>query len=454
MSLIFLIPGILSLFLVMRGNIRTAFLSVYLPCLLLLPVEYGVRLPHLPPFSAAEFALIPLGVVGLSRLIRSSSFAFMDLLVLLYTASVSLSEVLHEPVLNNGIFAAASFFVSLGLAYVVGRQLIEPDLRFEAARRIVILVLLLGPTNLYEWRMGQNLYGILGGKLFGVDIQYGGGTQQRNGHGRIASTFSGSETAGIAFAMTFCLNAWLAFLRKVKARVDLGKTLRKLEKHHLAGLLLLFYVFGTQSRGPEIALGAGFLILQITRFRRTKVVMIVVAIVLVAGYFGSKTYFDSYTNAASPAVEQQSSALYRKLMNKEYAPIAEAGGWTGYSVTGIPHVDGMNSIDNHYLLVHLAWGRLAYYLFILIAIDNVRVLVVRCWQCKSLEDRAFMISMLAAMAVLWITLMTVFLGAQLPQLAFLLLGWTQAMAKQRHLIIAHPEVEPALGRFAFRKVFT
>ncbi len=165
--------------------------------------------------------------------------------------------------------------------------------------------------------MGQSLYGIVGVKLFGISSQYGAGMQLRNGHGRVGAVFGGGECAGIAFAMTFCLNAWLAFLSNVRARVDFGKTLKKLEKHHLAGLLLLVYVLATQSRGPEIALGAGFLILQITRFKRIRVMMIVVAIVLVGGYFGTKTYFDSYTNVAHPAVEQQSSAIYRKQINKE-----------------------------------------------------------------------------------------------------------------------------------------
>jgi hypothetical protein len=67
---------------------------------------------------------------------------------------------------------------------------------------------------------------------------------------------------------------------------------------------------------------------------------------------------------------------------------------------GIPHVEGKRSIDNHYLLVHLAWSRLSYILFLLIAWENIRVLVVRSWRSKALEDRAFVFSMLAAMAVL------------------------------------------------------
>src|SRR5271163_4771066 len=103
MSILLLIPGLISFFLVWRGRIESAFLSVYLPCLLLLPDQYQLRIPHLPPLSTAEFALVPLGAVGLSRLIRSGSFALMDILVVLFTASVSLSEILHAPVINDGI---------------------------------------------------------------------------------------------------------------------------------------------------------------------------------------------------------------------------------------------------------------------------------------------------------------------------------------------------------------
>ena len=129
-------------------------------------------------------------------------------------------------------------------------------------------------------------------------------------------------------------------------------------------------------------------------------------------------------------------------MNKVYPPIAEKGGWTGYGVLGIPHVEGKLSIDNHYLLVHLAWGRLAYYLFIVIAWENIRVLLVRSWQLKAFQDRAFVFSMLAAMAVLWITLLTVFLGGQLPQITFLLIGWMQSTG------------QPRVRGFSFQRVFT
>src|SRR5271170_331693 len=202
MSVLLLVPGLISIFLVLRGRIETAFLSVYLPCLLLFPQSYALRIPHLPPFSVGDFALIPLGVVGLSRLVRSGSFALMDVLVVFFAASVGLSEILHAPVFNDGIFSAINAFVSIALAYMVGRQLIEPDLRFATVRRFVILVLLDFPFGLWEWKMGQNLYGVFGVRVLGLTT-LSEDIQQRNGHGRMGFVLGGSEPGGIAFAMTY-----------------------------------------------------------------------------------------------------------------------------------------------------------------------------------------------------------------------------------------------------------
>jgi hypothetical protein len=443
MSLLVVLPFFISLYFVLRGRVDTAFLNVYLPCLLAVPDDYRIRIPHFPPTSAAEFALIPLGLVGISRLIGSASFALMDLLALLYASSIGLSELLHAPVVNDGIFSAMNAFIAIFLAYVAGRKLIEPDLRFATVRRFVILVLLNGFPGFYEWRMGQSPYGIFGRRVLGL-TNILESVQIRNGRGRMGSVFSGGEPGGIAYAMTFCLNAWLVYLRRVKDSVDLGKTLTMLEKYHLAELLLFSYVYLTQSRGPLLAFGAGFLILQIPRFKSTRIMTIVVALLLAGGYKAATAYFASYASGseANAQTEQQGSAIYRQEMNLVYPPIAEKGGWTGYGVLGFPHVEGKMSIDNHYLLVHLAWGRLGYYLFLLVVWENIRVLLMRSWQLKAPKDRAFVFSMLAAMAVLWITLLTVYLGGQLPQISFLLIGWLQSTG------------QPQARGFSFRRVFT
>jgi hypothetical protein len=278
--------------------------------------------------------------------------------------------------------------------------------------------------------------------------------QFRNGHARIGAVFGGGECAGIAFGMTFCLHAWLVYLRRVKASVDLGKTLTLLEKYHVPGMLLLLYVWLTQSRGPMLALGAGCVILQIARFKKTRLMTVVVAVLLVGGYLATSAYFASYTNATEVTSEQQSSALYRRQMNELYAPIAEAGGWTGWGMR-FPRVAGMNSIDNNYLLLHLSSGRLGYILFVLIVWENIRVLLVRSWKFQDAQDRAFVVSMLATMTVLWLTLLTVFMGAQLPQIAFLLMGWIQSMVPGKAAPYSGVQIaENRNEKFALRRVFS
>jgi hypothetical protein len=426
-----------------RGRIQTAFLSVYLPCLLGLPDDYSLRIPHLPPLSAAGFALLPLGVVSLIRLIRSGSFAVMDLLVILYTASIGLSEILHAPVLNDGIFTAIDSLITIFLAYVTGRVLIEPDLRVATVRRFVTIVLLDGIPALYEWRLGQSLYGMFGQRVLGITT-VSEAVQLRNGRGRIGSVFDGGEPGGIAFAMTFCLNAWFVNMRRANEAIDLGKTLNKLEKYHVAGILLFLYLLLTQSRGPLIALGAGYIILQIPRFKNTRMMTCVAAALLVTGYFAASAFFDSYTSATDTTniSEQQASAMYRREMNEVYPAIAEKGGWTGWGMLEIPQVEGMNSLDNQYLLTHLAWGRLGYIFLLAITWENIRVMLVRSWQLKAYQDYAFAFSMLAAMTVLWLTLLTVFMAGQLPQISFLLIGWMQSAGRGQ---------SPG---FSFRRVFT
>lgn len=268
-------------------------------------------------------------------------------------------------------------------------------------------------------------------------------------------SLGGGETAGIVFAVTFALNAWLVFLRKARTGVDLGKWLTKLEKYHIPALLLLFYIWLTQSRGPMIGLAAGYPILQIPKFKNTKLATAVVALLLILAAFGAEQYFSHYTDVKDPstATEEQNSAIYRREMIVVYQSVAEMGGWLGWSMGAVPEVEGKKSIDNHFLLVHLMQGEFGYILCLLIAAESVRTGIARIWSLQALEDRAFACSVLSAFAILWIALYTVYMGAQLPQITFLLLGWGQSItaARTSAAAVAAPEAQP---KFVFPRVFS
>jgi hypothetical protein len=72
---------------------------------------------------------------------------------------------------------------------------------------------------------------------------------------------------------------------------------------------------------------------------------------------------------------------------------------------------------------------------------------------QTLEDQAFAFILLGAMAVFWISIATVYLGEQVPQIAFLLIGWSQSI---RSGALASPSapLEAASSRFAFKRIFS
>jgi hypothetical protein len=519
MSYFFLVPGLICLFLVISDpdrGVDKAFLSVYLPTLFLLPWDYTLRVPHLPELSVSQICVIPLGVVAVFRFVRKSSFVLMDFLVPAFLISLTISEVLYEKVTKDGILLAIASFISLFMPYAIGRTMIEPGNRLVVVRRIVLLVLLLGAPGFFEWRMGRNLYAPIG-NVFGVSMSPT--IQLRDGHGRLAAAFQDAEVAGTAIAMAFALNAWLAFLwrtrpnplliagapavdeevvlaagkerrhgihmdgePRIRAFADAGAQVETrsavlaparpgrdpdalfdfLGKYHIAEILLVVYIFLTQSRGPELALIAGYLVLQILRFKKMKVATAVVGIVLALAAAGAYQYFSEQTNVTDLNAihnEQQGSALYRRQMLELFKPIVERGGWLGWGYMSFPHAQGLGnlgngvqSIDNQFLYVQLGQGKLGLILFVLIAVESVRMPFMRSWRLLSLDDRAFAVCMLAALVMLWINMLTVYMGSQLPQVSYLLIGWAQSIvASSQQVASEEPATRP---EFFFRRVFT
>jgi len=179
-----------------------------------------------------------------------------------------------------------------------------------------------------------------------------------------------------------------------------------------------------------------------------------VAIVIAVSAAGAYHYFSRYTNITDPGAvvnEQQGSALYRRQMNELYKPIVIQGGFLGWGVLSRPVLPGMFSVDNEFLLVHISYGDSGYCLFLLIVAENIRRLVARAWKLQEREDQAFAIALLAAMAVFWISIITVYMGEQMPQIGFLLIGWSQSILP----VSTGPAVaseDVVRSRFNFRRI--
>jgi len=456
LSLVLLLPGLISLYFVIRGDAEKAFLRVYLPALLLLPAYYSCRLPHLLPITSAEAAMIPLAIAVMIRPPSGWRFCRLDLWVLLYMVSLSISELLHERVMNDGIMLVLSGILSMLFPYIIGRLLIEPKLRLPTTKVFVTLILFLIPFGLYEYRMGFNPYAIIGPKLLGIIPTWG--LQIRGGRARVATSFSDAELAGIAFTVILTLNWWLVQINKMDRGKEsrLGKWLSKLESKHIPGIILLALLLLTQSRGPFLGAALAYAILLIPKFKNTKLASIVIASILIVGALGIHAYLQKYTSGPitydGTMSEQQASAAYRRLLLENYAPIIQEGGWLGWSYLSHPVVGNQVSIDNQFLLVQLGQGRLGLIIFILIGIETFFRLIKFTWTFKRQEDLYFAFSLLAAMAAIWSTITTVYLGEQLPQITFLLLGWSQSLQEgvsdQNQSLATTSQ-----AKFSFKRVF-
>ncbi len=121
----------------------------------------------------------------------------------------------------------------------------------------------------------------------------------------------------------------------------------------------------------------------------------------------------------------QESAIARKVIFETYVDVALDHAWLGWGLTTWPKLNGMGSIDNHYLLLTLMHGVPAALMFAaMLLVGSVRL--VR----RGLRDPAGTLSpgftfagILAAVAV---SVGTVYLGEQVLPMLFFVLGWSEA----------------------------
>ena len=447
MQFLFLIPFFISLYFVIRNQPDKAFLNVYLPCLILVPTYYMLRLPHLPPFSPSSCAMIPLGLSLLFRPVVNWKFRRMDLWVLVFMVSIGLSETLKEFNPKNGMLDWIQDFVEMALAYVVGRQVIEPNLRLETIKRIIFLFICLVPLGLYEYRFGVNPLLNLGINFFGGNI--GWFVQLRGGHARVAASFGHAILAGMLFLVAMALNYYLVQIYKLDKR-RLGPRMSILQKYRIPFLILPVMIYLTGSRMPMACAVLCFLFLQIPRFKKLGTgITVILSIIVIGGGIGYSA-FQQYTSGAGQD-EAQSSAIYRKQLLENYAPVLEEGGWLGWGAESFPRVQGQVSVDNDYLILQLSQGKFGEYSFLLLAFEAVLTLWICAFRFRSRESVFLVFSLMGAIIGIFVALSTVALMEQVIQVLFLLLGWTQSLqdtsAVGAQAMSAVPE-----PKFRFRRV--
>ncbi len=412
-----------SLYYVIRRQPDKAFLNIYLPCTFLAPYYFHFRLPHLPVLSAGDAALLPIAFSVLLMPRVKWKLCRLDLWVTLFVISYGLSEVLREASPKDGMILFLTNFIEMFLAYIVGRQIIEPGLRLQTVNRIVLLFMLQTPLILFEFRLGQNLWLNTARNIFRLN-DVGWFVQLRGGTARVASCFGDAILAGIAFLVAMSLNYYLIQIYKRDKQI-LGPKMSWLQKYRLPFFALPIFVFMTGSRMPMACAVVCYLLLQIPRFKSMKTGAVLIGLILLVGTSFAYIRFEKYTSVSEDQVtdEAQSSAIYRKELLQQYDPLLKAGGFLGYGALSHPVVMGLGSVDNNYLLTQLNQGTFGLYTFYLIALDSLIGLVMCAVRFKTKETLFLTFSLMGALIGTFVALSTVYLGEQMPQILFLLLGW-------------------------------
>lgn len=435
---ILFVPAIIAAAVVLVGGARRGFLWVYLPTLLLLPMYFQLRFPHLPPISFVDMALLPVAVALMIEGLPGWRLRAMDALVIAFVLSCGYSEASGGTILDGGLQVYTNL-IAVAIPYMMGRQLMEPRKgaresvawRAQFVRMFLGLLTLDAAIGVYDFLSGKSSSQRMW-KVFFPDQVVEWPEQMRWGFGRIQGPFSQAILAGMIFTIGIAYCMWMQRADRSWGRRPLTTTLR-LRWRHVALAMMIAGLLMTQSRGPWIGALILFAILWLPLASSFRQALVLVLLLSAVGGVGAYLYGKKYTAGSREHAQtvEQEDAIYRRELIGNYMPLVLEKPLTGWGVSFYPSVRGQKSIDNEYLFLAVIQGVPGLLLFVLMSLGScVRVIRLLPYAERA-DDRFLLYAHLAVVVSLLVTMTTVYLGQQVEPLYFLVLGWMQAMDRDR-----------------------
>jgi hypothetical protein len=426
MPLITFIPGLICIVVLLRGRTQNAFLNVFLPALLLIPVDYYLTIRPIPPINIIDSVLLPLGVGMVLKDLHRWRFSRTDIWLAIYLFSFGYADYKA----GQPTAAILRWFITLStglIPYMAGKLLIEQGgIRVKTVKRFISLVFIASIFGMYEYVLKHNPYQYFWSHFYPGQWP-GWVTQIRWGFGRVAGPYSQSELAGMIVLASLVMALWLGY-RRYRSREAIVGSSTPLKHARLITFVLLITLGMTQARGPWIATFIALPIawIGLARFpkRRALLVFLLGFALGIPAYFAAKDYA---SGKRTDYGSEKETAQYRAQLIDHYIPIAQLGGPWGWGALGFPRVGGQMSIDNEYLFVYLAQGYVGLIAWVLLLLETVLALFRQGFKTKSARDRHFIFSLLGIVFGLSFVLSTVFLGSQSYEIMFLIIGWSQSI---------------------------
>lgn len=447
---------LISIGMLRRHGPQQAFLKVWIPFFLFMPFVFWVNIPGLPDPNFMQAAILPILFVLVRDYLPSMRFGRMEWLLLLYVLIRVGADFLsrgYSDAQNYAFYMASSLIGP----YLIGSYLINSRrMDIDTARSFVLAFLLLFPTFLYEAKMWVSPSYALFSVFFPNAFS---GLSVRWGMARTAGTFEHPILACIMIIAVYRLHRWLAWqgVWEQKQAGILGLLQRlagflPLPFRHQISLALVLMALMTISRGPWIGglAGAALAAVGNTKKRRQWLAILMAAFVL--GGAGGQAALDAYITPAEGEVltGEAQTMLYRKVMIEQYKGFLMERMWTGWGLTTVPTIKGMESIDNAFFLMALQHGVLAPAVFASIFLYAIVSQIGFGLKAPPGEaPLGFTFSGIYLMC--FISFTTVYMGAQTEPMLFLLLGWGEGIKRRGH---AAPAVSgrPEAAAPPFRRV--
>jgi len=417
------IPGLVALLICIRRGPERALLDVYIPALLLLPSAYHWMFTGHLGFN--ETAIIPIAGFLIVRSWRDWQWSFTDLLIVTYVVLIVTSEYL-----NNGFDAARNLTLQSTcntiFPYVVAKGILpRENLYANIAKRIVTCLTIVAILSVYEFRMGQNLFDKFLSPLF-PGQQLSAIFIERYGFLRPAGPYGHAILAGVVLAIAYRMDRWLDWGGYWPGRFPFVP----ISKVRFTQLWLIAGSIMTLSRGPWLGAAVGAVVVSVGRARNRKRAIAAWALgIILFGmplFQAGKSYV--WVDPDQAATQMEQSAAYRHELLEQYIAIVQERPAWGWGRNNIPVVDGMASIDNHYLFLALTFGEYALAVFVFILLwMTVRLFAFCAAHHGSIFPGSIAIAFLGIYILIAISIGTVWLGGQTAQLLFLLSGWSEAL---------------------------
>ena len=430
LSYIAYLPGIWVYYVAQNQSLSKAFIWVYIPILLLLPDYYWAITPGLPDPTFNQAASVALFAAFLKQGSPGYRFSYTDLAVGFYAFAVSFSAFLASGYADaqNLMFAELT---SVLFPYLFAKSLIEPfGLRYDFSKSIVLCLCIVFIFNLYENKMGTNLWSAYFRYIF--PGQEGGDwvTTFRFGLARASGPYGHCLVAGVIMAVGYRLQRWLQWSDAWPHKIKQLAWVPWFTPAQFFTLMVLGGVLTTLGKGPWVAsiIATGIVIIGRSK-KRAMAMTAVIATMIVVGIPLLIAFLNYASVGRANAVdENQETAAYRYELIAEYMHIANEKMWWGWGLMKWPVDSSFPSIDNHFLLTYLNHGIVAVTILLGIIFGMMGRLILHGMSRPFAEPRGSSLAFtLAAIYLMYlIAVATVAMMFQSCTLFFLITGLSDA----------------------------